>query len=228
MVVLIAIARNIPFSRSHTTSKSRWCIEKQNSKLNREPLDARSSTIHVENSEATAVEIHLSSSTLYNNNAKKLISLSFPVPARSPPHSHGLEAGEHLVCVLRLEHRVLRRHEAQPEADEGHQVSQGTLWLTLWGTPGWSWSTLAPPPSTGNTTAALCPPGTIARQRWSQNLFFLFSYFILNFQVILELGWAQPCDVWSTGAIIFELYQVTIISHFNNNKKTWKKPGGDY
>ena len=63
MVVLIAIARNIPFSRSHTTSKSRWCIEKQNSKLNREPLDARSSTIHVENSEATAVEIHLSSST---------------------------------------------------------------------------------------------------------------------------------------------------------------------
>ena len=48
--------------------------------------------------------------------------------------------------------------------------------------------------------------------------FFLFSYFILNFQVILELGWAQPCDVWSTGAIIFELYQVTIISHFNNNK----------
>merc|ERR1719474_1150307 len=26
-------------------------------------------------------------------------------------------------------------------------------------------------------------------------------------EVILELGWAQPCDVWSTGAIIFELYQ---------------------
>ena len=184
------------------------------------------------------MEIHLSSSTLYNNNAKKLISLSFPVPARSPPHSHGLEAGEHLVRVLRLEHRVLRRHEAQPEADEGHQVDKllivksevkkqiGRQWHCL--TPGWSWSTLAPPPSTGNTTAALCPPGTIARQRWSQNLFFLFSYFILNFQVILELGWAQPCDVWSTGAIIFELYQVTIISHFNNNKKTWKKPGGDY
>ena len=28
-------------------------------------------------------------------------------------------------------------------------------------------------------------------------------------EVILELGWSQPCDVWSTGAIIFELYQVT-------------------
>ena len=27
-------------------------------------------------------------------------------------------------------------------------------------------------------------------------------------EVILELGWAQPCDVWSIGCIIFELYQV--------------------
>lgn len=26
-------------------------------------------------------------------------------------------------------------------------------------------------------------------------------------EVILELGWSQPCDVWSTGAIVFELYQ---------------------
>ena len=30
-------------------------------------------------------------------------------------------------------------------------------------------------------------------------------------KVILELGWAQPCDVWSTGAIIFELYQVIFL-----------------
>ena len=43
--------------------------------------------------------------------------------------------------------------------------------------------------------------------------------------MILELGWAQPCDVWSTGAIIFELYQVTIISHFNNNKNVKKQVG---
>jgi len=26
-------------------------------------------------------------------------------------------------------------------------------------------------------------------------------------EVILELGWSQPCDVWSTGCIVFELYQ---------------------
>jgi len=26
-------------------------------------------------------------------------------------------------------------------------------------------------------------------------------------EVILELGWSQPCDVWSTGCILFELYQ---------------------
>ena len=25
-------------------------------------------------------------------------------------------------------------------------------------------------------------------------------------EVILELGWAQPCDVWSVGCIMFELY----------------------
>ena len=31
-------------------------------------------------------------------------------------------------------------------------------------------------------------------------------------KVILELGWAQPCDVWSTGAIIFELYQVIFLT----------------
>ena len=26
--------------------------------------------------------------------------------------------------------------------------------------------------------------------------------------MILELGWSQPCDVWSIGCILFELYQV--------------------
>ena len=31
-------------------------------------------------------------------------------------------------------------------------------------------------------------------------------------EVILELGWAQPCDVWSIGCIVFELYQVCVIS----------------
>lgn len=28
-------------------------------------------------------------------------------------------------------------------------------------------------------------------------------------EVILELGWSHPCDVWSIGCIIFELHQVT-------------------
>lgn len=28
-------------------------------------------------------------------------------------------------------------------------------------------------------------------------------------EVILEMGWAQPCDVWSIGCIIFELHQVS-------------------
>ena len=25
-------------------------------------------------------------------------------------------------------------------------------------------------------------------------------------EVILELGWSQPCDIWSIGCILFELY----------------------
>ena len=30
-------------------------------------------------------------------------------------------------------------------------------------------------------------------------------------EVILELGWSHPCDVWSIGCIIFELYNVSPI-----------------
>ena len=39
-------------------------------------------------------------------------------------------------------------------------------------------------------------------------------------EVILEMGWSQPCDVWSTGCIIFELYQVSasLTPSFNSNK----------
>ena len=29
-------------------------------------------------------------------------------------------------------------------------------------------------------------------------------------EVILELGWSHPCDVWSIGCIIFELHQVSV------------------
>ena len=32
-------------------------------------------------------------------------------------------------------------------------------------------------------------------------------------EVILELGWSHPCDVWSIGCIIFELYNVSTF-HF--------------
>jgi len=28
----------------------------------------------------------------------------------------------------------------------------------------------------------------------------------VNVCVCVELGWSQPCDVWSVGCIIFELY----------------------
>ena len=40
-------------------------------------------------------------------------------------------------------------------------------------------------------------------------------------EVILELGWSQPCDVWSVGCILFELYlgftlfQVLLLINFS-------------
>jgi CDC-like kinase len=30
-------------------------------------------------------------------------------------------------------------------------------------------------------------------------------------EVILEVGWSHPCDVWSIGCIIFELYHVSLL-----------------
>ena len=35
-------------------------------------------------------------------------------------------------------------------------------------------------------------------------------------EVILELGWSHPCDVWSIGCIIFELYNVSKFSSTHN------------
>ena len=29
---------------------------------------------------------------------------------------------------------------------------------------------------------------------------------IMNINLTSELGWSQPCDVWSIGCIMFELY----------------------
>ncbi|UYV79001.1 CLK2 [Cordylochernes scorpioides] len=38
-------------------------------------------------------------------------------------------------------------------------------------------------------------------------------------EVILELGWAQPCDVWSIGCILFELYLgITLFQTHDNHE----------
>ena len=37
-------------------------------------------------------------------------------------------------------------------------------------------------------------------------------------QVILELGWAQPCDVWSIGCILFELYLGITLFQTHDNR----------
>ncbi|VVC41240.1 Hypothetical protein CINCED_3A006422 [Cinara cedri] len=38
-------------------------------------------------------------------------------------------------------------------------------------------------------------------------------------EVILELGWAQPCDVWSIGCIIFELYLGITLFQTHDNRE---------
>ncbi len=38
-------------------------------------------------------------------------------------------------------------------------------------------------------------------------------------EVILELGWAQPCDVWSIGCIIFELYCGLTLFQTHDNRE---------
>uniref|UniRef100_A0A182PZN0 Protein kinase domain-containing protein n=1 Tax=Anopheles farauti TaxID=69004 RepID=A0A182PZN0_9DIPT len=38
-------------------------------------------------------------------------------------------------------------------------------------------------------------------------------------EVILELGWAQPCDVWSIGCIMFELYQGVTLFPTHDNRE---------
>ncbi|XP_025090455.1 titin-like isoform X2 [Pomacea canaliculata] len=38
-------------------------------------------------------------------------------------------------------------------------------------------------------------------------------------EVILELGWAQPCDVWSVGCIMFELYTGYTLFQTHDNKE---------
>jgi len=38
-------------------------------------------------------------------------------------------------------------------------------------------------------------------------------------EVILELGWAQPCDVWSIGCIIYELFQGITLFQTHDNRE---------
>jgi CDC-like kinase len=38
-------------------------------------------------------------------------------------------------------------------------------------------------------------------------------------EVILELGWSQPCDVWSIGCIIYELFQGMTLFQTHDNKE---------
>lgn len=40
-----------------------------------------------------------------------------------------------------------------------------------------------------------------------------------KFNSISELGWAQPCDVWSIGCIMFELYMGITLFQTHDNRE---------
>lgn len=43
--------------------------------------------------------------------------------------------------------------------------------------------------------------------------------FKLKKKTILELGWSQPCDVWSIGCILFELYLGITLFQTHDNRE---------
>ena len=42
---------------------------------------------------------------------------------------------------------------------------------------------------------------------------------IILFLFFLELGWSQPCDVWSVGCIMFELYLGFTLFQTHDNRE---------
>ena len=51
-------------------------------------------------------------------------------------------------------------------------------------------------------------------KQWERNQ---FDYIALLF--LTELGWSQPCDVWSVGCIIFELYSGVTLFQTHDNRE---------
>lgn len=41
----------------------------------------------------------------------------------------------------------------------------------------------------------------------------------INFLSVVELGWSQPCDVWSIGCILFELYLGITLFQTHDNRE---------
>lgn len=42
---------------------------------------------------------------------------------------------------------------------------------------------------------------------------------IVGFSLYVELGWSQPCDVWSIGCILFELYLGITLFQTHDNRE---------
>jgi CDC-like kinase len=52
-----------------------------------------------------------------------------------------------------------------------------------------------------------------------KSILMLFPCIFYLHNCFLELGWAQPCDVWSIGCIIFELYLGITLFQTHDNRE---------
>ena len=59
----------------------------------------------------------------------------------------------------------------------------------------------------------------------NETFFVIFKHRVLrkkfyqNLNCFLELGWSQPCDVWSVGCIMFELYLGFTLFQTHDNRE---------
>jgi len=59
-------------------------------------------------------------------------------------------------------------------------------------------------------------PEVILGKIFLSHFTFIYIFMLLLF---IELGWAQPCDVWSIGCIIFELYLGITLFQTHDNRE---------
>ena len=47
----------------------------------------------------------------------------------------------------------------------------------------------------------------------------IYGYNVMLYFLFSELGWSQPCDIWSVGCIMFELYLGFTLFQTHDNRE---------